>query len=83
MERSPVRDFVVGLFVLAGIVAIAYFSISIGGFIPQRTAVLKLTAAFDETGGLATARGGIAGVRIGESRRSRCRMISGRKWRWI
>jgi phospholipid/cholesterol/gamma-HCH transport system substrate-binding protein len=67
MERSAVRDFIVGLFVLAGIVAIAYLSISIGGFTPHHAAGLKLSAAFDETGGLAKgAPVVIAGVRIGE-----------------
>ena len=32
MHRSPVRDFVVGLFVLAGLGAIAYLSMNVGGF---------------------------------------------------
>ena len=32
MRRSPTRDFVVGLFVLAGLAAIAYLSLSVGGF---------------------------------------------------
>ena len=31
MRRSPTRDFVVGLFVLAGLAAIAYLSLSVGG----------------------------------------------------
>jgi phospholipid/cholesterol/gamma-HCH transport system substrate-binding protein len=67
MERSAVRDFVVGLFVLAGIIAIGYLSISIGGFRWHQVNVLKLSAAFDETGGLAKgAPVVIGGVRIGE-----------------
>lgn len=67
MERSPRRDFIVGLFVLAGIAAIAYLSISIGGFSWHGREDLKLWAAFDETGGL-TVRAPvvIAGVRVGE-----------------
>ncbi|MGA3066037.1 MAG: outer membrane lipid asymmetry maintenance protein MlaD [Tepidisphaeraceae bacterium] len=67
MDRSPVRNFIVGLFVLAGITAIAYLSISIGDFSYHGPAGLKLWAAFDETGGLAIrAPVEIAGVRVGE-----------------
>jgi len=67
MERSPTRDFIVGLFVLAGIAAIAYLSISIGGFSWHGREGLKLYASFDETGAL-TVRAPvvIAGVRVGE-----------------
>jgi phospholipid/cholesterol/gamma-HCH transport system substrate-binding protein len=67
MDRSPVRDFIVGLFVLAGIAAIAYLSISIGSFTWRQPTGLKLSAAFDETGQL-TLRAPvvIAGVRVGE-----------------
>ena len=32
MDRSPVRDTIVGLFVLAGIGAILYLSVNVGGF---------------------------------------------------
>jgi ABC-type transporter Mla subunit MlaD len=50
MSASPVRDLLVGLFVFAGISAIAYLSVTVGGFTwnsgPQRT----LYAAFDEIG---------------------------------
>jgi phospholipid/cholesterol/gamma-HCH transport system substrate-binding protein len=67
MDRSPVRDFVVGLFVLAGIAAIAYISVSIGGFSWHGPTGLKLSAAFDETGELAVrAPVVIGGVRVGE-----------------
>ncbi|MGD0768256.1 MAG: outer membrane lipid asymmetry maintenance protein MlaD [Tepidisphaeraceae bacterium] len=67
MDRSPLRDFFVGLFVLAGIAAIAYLSISIGGFSWHGPTGLKLSAAFDETGELAVrAPVVIAGVRVGE-----------------
>jgi phospholipid/cholesterol/gamma-HCH transport system substrate-binding protein len=67
MERSPTRDFIVGLFVLAGIAAIAYLSISVGGFSWHGRTGLKLYAAFDETGSL-TVRSPvvISGVRVGE-----------------
>jgi phospholipid/cholesterol/gamma-HCH transport system substrate-binding protein len=67
MDRSPLRDFFVGLFVLAGIAAIAYLSISIGGFSWHGHTGLKLSAAFDETGELAVrAPVVIAGVQVGE-----------------
>ena len=67
MDRSPVRDFVVGLFVLAGIAAIVYLSVSIGGFSWNGRGGLKIYAEFEETGGL-TVRAPvvIAGVRVGE-----------------
>src|SRR5438552_1442292 len=67
MDRSPVRDFIVGLFVLAGLGALAYLSIRIGGFTWSGHGGLKLSAAFDETGDLAIrAPVVIAGVRVGE-----------------
>ena len=67
MDRSPVRDFVVGLFVLAGLGAIVYLSLSVGGFTWHGHGGLKLGANFDQTGGL-TVRSPvvIAGVRVGE-----------------
>lgn len=67
MDRSTVRDFFVGLFVLAGIAAIAYLSINVGGFSWHGPTGLKLSAAFDETGQLALrAPVVIGGVRVGE-----------------
>jgi len=67
MTRSPVRDFVVGLFVLAGLGAIAYLSMNVGGFTLHRNGGLTLYAAFDQTGGLkARAPVVISGVRVGQ-----------------
>jgi len=61
------RDFMVGLFVLAGLGALAYLSISIGGFDWHPRGNLKLTASFGETGDLSVrAPVVIAGVRVGE-----------------
>ena len=67
MNRAPARDFVVGLFVLAGLGAIAYLSMNVGGFSLQRDGGLMVHAAFDQTGGLkARAPVVIAGVKVGQ-----------------
>jgi phospholipid/cholesterol/gamma-HCH transport system substrate-binding protein len=67
MRRSPVRDTLVGLFVLAGLAAIAYLSISVGGLSYGGPGGLTLTALFDQTGGLKVrAPVVIAGVKIGQ-----------------
>jgi phospholipid/cholesterol/gamma-HCH transport system substrate-binding protein len=67
MSRSPARDFSVGLFVLAGLAAIAYLSMSVGGFSFRRDGGLILYAAFDQTGGLkARAPVVISGVKVGQ-----------------
>jgi phospholipid/cholesterol/gamma-HCH transport system substrate-binding protein len=67
MRRSPARDFVVGLFVLAGLGAIAYLSMNVGGYSIRRNGGLIVYAAFDETGGLkARAPVEIAGVKVGQ-----------------
>jgi phospholipid/cholesterol/gamma-HCH transport system substrate-binding protein len=67
MDRSPVRDLIVGLFVLAGLLALAWLSISIGGYEWRPRGQLKLSALFNETGDLSVrAPVVIAGVRVGE-----------------
>ena len=67
MTRSPVRDFVVGLFVLAGLGAIAYLSMNVGNFTFRKGGGVKLFADFDEIGGLKTrAPVVIAGVKVGQ-----------------
>lgn len=67
MERRPLRDFVVGLFVLAGLAALGYLSLNIGGLTLSKTGGLKLSADFEETGGLKPrAPVLIAGVKVGE-----------------
>jgi phospholipid/cholesterol/gamma-HCH transport system substrate-binding protein len=69
MDRMPMRDFVVGVFVLAGLAAIGYLSLSVGGFSLQSNQNLKLWADFNEVGDLAAgAPVMIAGVRVGEIR---------------
>jgi phospholipid/cholesterol/gamma-HCH transport system substrate-binding protein len=69
MERSPLRDFVVGLFVLAGLAAVAYLSLKVGGVQLTRAPEITLYAGFDEIGGLKVrAPVEISGVRVGEVR---------------
>ena len=66
MNRSPVRDLLVGLFVLAGLGAVAYLSIQVGGLTYTGPGGLVLYARFDEIGGLKPrAPVVIAGVSIG------------------
>src|ERR1700690_2542112 len=67
MTRSPLRDFLVGCFVLAGLGALAYLSVSVGGLSYAGPGGLTLYAGFDETGGLkARAPVVIAGVKVGQ-----------------
>jgi phospholipid/cholesterol/gamma-HCH transport system substrate-binding protein len=67
MSRSPLRDFVVGLFVVAGFAAIGYLSLSVGGVSIGGGGGLELSAEFDEIGGLKTrAPVVISGVKVGQ-----------------
>lgn len=67
MKPSPTRDFVVGLFVLAGLGAIGYLSLEVGGLNYKGPRGLILYAAFDEIGGLkARAPITISGVKVGQ-----------------
>ena len=67
MHRSPMRDFIVGLFVLAGLAALAYLSISVGGLSFSNNGGLLIYAAFDQIGGLKPrAPVVIAGVKVGQ-----------------
>ncbi len=67
MTRSPTRDFVVGLFVLIGLGAVAYLSLSVAGGSYSGPTGLTLFAAFDEIGGLKPrAPVVISGVKVGQ-----------------
>jgi phospholipid/cholesterol/gamma-HCH transport system substrate-binding protein len=67
MTRSPQRDFIVGLFVLIGLAAIAYLSITVGGFSLSGPGNLILYADFDQIGGLKPrAQVVISGVKVGQ-----------------
>lgn len=67
VRRSPGRDLLVGCFVLAGIVALAWLSIRVGGLSYAGPRGLILTADFDELGGLKErAPVVISGVKVGQ-----------------
>ena len=52
MQANALRDFVVGLFVIAGLLAIGYLSIQVGGLSYTGPGGLALVGSFDEVGGL-------------------------------
>jgi len=67
MNASSTRDFLVGLFVLAGLLALAYLSFSIGGLQYKGTGGLTVFATFDQIAGLKPkAPVEIAGVKVGQ-----------------
>ena len=67
MQQSATRDFVVGLFVVAGLLTIGYLSIQVGGSTYKGNGGLVLYAGFDEIGGLKPrAPVAIAGVNVGQ-----------------
>lgn len=69
MQPSPVRDLIVGLFVVAGLGAIAYLSLQVGGVNYTGRGGLELYATFDEIGGLKLrAPVMVAGVSVGQVR---------------
>ena len=66
MQSSPTRDLVVGIFVLVGILALAYLSLQIGSLSLQNQGGLVLFATFDDIGGLSERSAvRIGGVRVG------------------
>jgi phospholipid/cholesterol/gamma-HCH transport system substrate-binding protein len=67
MQPSPVRDFVVGLFVLAGLAALAYLTFQVAGLSYRVPGGLVLYATFDDIGGLKErAPVVISGVKVGQ-----------------
>jgi phospholipid/cholesterol/gamma-HCH transport system substrate-binding protein len=67
MRESPRQELWVGAFVLAGLAAIAYLSIAIGGLRSGGPGGLSIVATFDEIGGLKQrARVVIGGVKVGQ-----------------
>ena len=67
MQRSPVRDLMVGIFVLLGLASIGYLAIQMGGLYYRGPSGFKLVATFDEVGDLKPrAAVVIAGVKVGQ-----------------
>jgi phospholipid/cholesterol/gamma-HCH transport system substrate-binding protein len=67
LGRSPIRDLLVGVFVLSGLAALAYLSIQLGGATYSGPGGLTLYASFDEVGGLAPrSQVVIGGVKVGQ-----------------
>jgi phospholipid/cholesterol/gamma-HCH transport system substrate-binding protein len=67
MNRSPIRDLLVGVFVLSGLAALAYLSIQLGGAAYSGPGGLTIHASFDEIGGLAKRSPVvIGGVKVGQ-----------------
>jgi phospholipid/cholesterol/gamma-HCH transport system substrate-binding protein len=63
------RDFLVGLFLLAGLAAIAVLSVSVGGSTYRGPGGLELVVTFDQVGGLKPrAPVVIGGVKVGQVR---------------
>ena len=66
MSSSPIRDLIVGIFVLTGLVALAYLSLQVGGLSLARQGGFVLFATFDDIGGLSDRSPvRIGGVRVG------------------
>ncbi len=67
MQGSSVRDFLVGLFMLGGLGAVAYLSVNLGGLSVQGDGGFELVAVFDDVGGLSRRSPvKISGVKVGQ-----------------
>jgi phospholipid/cholesterol/gamma-HCH transport system substrate-binding protein len=67
MQGSRGRDFGVGVFVLIGLLAVAYLSVQLGGLSHAAPGGMTLVARFDEIGGLLVrAPVVISGVKVGQ-----------------
>ena len=67
MQPSPIRDLLVGLFVLGGLVALGYLTFQVGGLSWRGDERLTVYAVFDDIGGLKQrAPVSISGVKVGE-----------------
>ncbi len=67
MSESPIRDFLVGVFVLIGLTAIGYLSVALGGASYRGPGGLELIVTFDQVGGLKPrSRVVVGGVTVGQ-----------------
>lgn len=80
MQQSTTRDFVVGLFVLASLLAVAYLSANLGGLSYTGEGGFEVVAVFDDVGGLSQRSpvkisgvkvGRVAGIQLDEDLRAR------------
>jgi phospholipid/cholesterol/gamma-HCH transport system substrate-binding protein len=70
MQPSAFRDLLVGAFVIAGMAAIAFLSLQVGGLSFKGGGGLEIVAYFDDIGGLTDrAPVSIAGVTVGSVKR--------------
>lgn len=66
MKASPTRDLAVGLFVAAGLAAIGYLSLQVGGLELRSEPTMSLYATFTDIGGLKPrSQVSIGGVKVG------------------
>ncbi len=67
MASTSIRDTAVGIFVLAGLAAVAYLSVALGGVSYRGKGGLEIRATFNEIGGLkARAQVVVGGVKVGQ-----------------
>ena len=67
MQSSSTRDLVVGLFVLGGLMSLAYLSFQVGGLSYKVPGGLVLYATFDDIGGLKERSPvSVSGVKVGQ-----------------
>jgi phospholipid/cholesterol/gamma-HCH transport system substrate-binding protein len=67
MQSSRGRDLGVGLFVIVGLLALAYLSLQVGGLSYKGKGGMRLVATFEEIGGLkARAPVRVSGVTVGQ-----------------
>lgn len=67
MTRAPVRDFLVGCFLLIGLGAMAYLSFRVGGLASGPPGGFTVFATFDEIGGLKPRSPVVvSGVKVGQ-----------------
>jgi phospholipid/cholesterol/gamma-HCH transport system substrate-binding protein len=67
MQPSPLRDLILGLFMLFGLGSVGYLSLQVGGLYYAGASGFRLNATFDEIGDLKPhASVVVAGVKVGE-----------------
>ena len=84
MRSSSTRDFMVGVFVLIGLLAVGYLSLTVGGFGGPGDDGITLFAKFDEVADLrprapvqmaGVTVGRVTGIRLGDDYRARVDLV--------